>query len=195
MNSNPLILIQGPITLEQIRLQKQCWNGYTLLFSTWEGTPQNWFEDSDNFILSPIPEEKGPSNFNLQKTSTIKGCQWAIERGYERIVKWRCDQFPINALRILERFDWKELNLLGIVRHHDLEYVCDFFVGGTPHEVINFFEVPIEDEIPEILLTKNCKQRIKTHPHLLSNIIWQSRHGWGTINLKDYRPGGGTINS
>jgi hypothetical protein len=99
------IVIQGPIiprtTLEICMFYKKIYPHVQIVLSTWEG------EDSDPFkglkdehfavIQSIKPDAPGPSNINMQITSTITGINQLGDLGCTHILKTRTDTFLGNS--------------------------------------------------------------------------------------------------
>lgn len=199
--SGRCIIIQGPITKDQIIRHKKLWDGEKIIFSTWENTPYEWFEPSDEVILNKIPEDKGTTNLNLQKITTQMGCMRAKELGYDFVIKWRNDMFPTAKNVFLTLFDEFAFNIYTWVCANGYNYISDFFYGGSPTDIYELFEGPIYGINPEIVLSQTffekgfdkkkinfIKEKLTTQ---INDVIWESKHHWiGNCELSTYKPSG-----
>lgn len=96
------LIVQGPLlekenfTLESIRTYKKNFKNTIIIISTWEDqNPKLLFEiekEGVHIVLSPIPQNPGPLNINLQIISSQAGIVKAKELDVEFVYKTRSDQ-------------------------------------------------------------------------------------------------------
>ena len=99
------IVIQGPIiprtTLEICMFYKKIYPQVQMVLSTWESEdiePFQGLQDERFAIIgSEKPDVSGPSNINLQITSSIAGINHLINQGCTHILKTRTDIFLGNS--------------------------------------------------------------------------------------------------
>ena len=198
------IIIQGPITKEWVNFHKKIWEDEQLIFSTWENTPSEWFDNNDIVIYNKIPIETGTSNLNLQKITTQNGCLKAKEIGYDFVIKWRSDMFPTSKNILLHLFDESAFNIYSWISANGYNYISDFFYAGNPIDIYELFEGPTNGVNAEIVLSKTffdkkfddkkinfIRNKLVTG---INDIIWESHHQFGTVMLSTYRPGSGKCN-
>jgi hypothetical protein len=156
-NTNPYIgciVVQGQSKAEYIKEIKRGWEGFQIIFSTWEDTDKSLYEPTDIVIYNPYPEDRGIRNLGCQKTSTQSGFLLARELGWERALKWRSDQWPISGLALYYLFTEPGLNLYSWVRDSG-GYICDYFMEGPIQTIIDLFEVSPQCQFPEKNLTQS----------------------------------------
>jgi hypothetical protein len=93
------IVIQGPIiartTLEICKFYKRIYPEVQIVVSTWETENTDSFAALTDYHFSVIksvkPVSPGPSNINLQITSTINGINILLDQGCTHILKTRTD--------------------------------------------------------------------------------------------------------
>jgi hypothetical protein len=203
MNKN-CVIIQGPITREQVDRHKQIWKDDQIIFSTWETVSTDWFNADDVVLYNKIPNNTGISNLNLQKITTQAGCIKAKEMGYDFVIKWRNDMFPTTKNILLHLFDKSAFNIYSWISANGYNYISDFFYAGNPIDIYELFEGPTNGVNAEIVLSKTffdkkfddkkinfIRNKLVTG---INDIIWESRHQFGTIALSEYRPGTGKCN-
>jgi len=132
------VIIQGKTICENIERLKEDWKEFQIIFSTWENEPEYCYQDDDIVIYSSLPQNYGVGNLNLQKISSLVGFQKAKELGFERVVKWRYDLFPINANELNKLFDRNSLNFLSF-HDHNAGYLVDYFSEGSVDDMIELF--------------------------------------------------------
>ncbi len=196
------VIIQGPVTEEQVGRHKKIWDSEQIIFSTWETASSEWFDVNDVVIYNKVPEDFGTTNLNLQKITTQAGCLKAKEMGHDFVIKWRNDMFPTTKNILLHLFDKKSFNVYSWISANGYNYISDFLYAGHPNDVYDLFEGPIHGINPEIVLSQNFfdKQFDKKELNFIrgklvtgiNDIIWESHHGFGTVPLSQYRPGVGT---
>lgn len=152
------ILIQGPSNyVEKI---KECWKGFNLIFSTWEGS-ENMYKSDDLVIFSKPPIISGPCNLNYQKISTLNGLLKAKELGCSHVLKIRSDLIPTNASKFLSILDFESLNFLCWADHKVYKncggYLVDYLMFGPVDEMIKLwtFEENFFCNVPEVIITSN----------------------------------------
>ena len=153
------VVIQGEIRYPELLPKlRECWNGYQLIFSTWNYTPTGYFNSDDVVIYNSLPEMIGKKNFNLQKVSTIEGMRKAKELGWERAIKWRPDFLPKSGKDLAGLFSdgfnvyaWVET---GYHRDPQSGYITDFFMEGECDDIINLFDVNDDGWFPEYNITE-----------------------------------------
>jgi hypothetical protein len=143
------VVVQGPTHQQWLKLVRDSWDGYQIIFSTWENTDRGLYNESDIVIYNPIPSESGTSNLNLQKISTINGFLKAKELGWNRALKVRSDFSTKVADGFFGLFDTNKLNLHAYWNG----YVTDFFMEGEIDDIITLFEVPPTGPYPEWNIT------------------------------------------
>ena len=152
----PIVVIQGPINEYSYRNNLRAWDGWDVVYSTWEGSDVSYFTN-DNVILNPIPKEAGTQNINLQKQSTLAGLKWGKERGYTHAIKMRSDMWPTNSKYLSEIFYWNKLNFLCWVDHAG-GYVTDYFMAGSIEDLEILWDVDINPPYPEWAITQKIKE-------------------------------------
>lgn len=148
------VVVQGeinPIYLPQIR---KGWEGFVIIFSTWEGVDTKHFIPDDIVLLNDYPEDRGVSNLGCQKLSTQRGMELAKELGWKRAIKWRSDQWPINGKELVKNFTPNGMNIYSWINDNG-GYICDYFMEGEVDSIIELFDVPINGEFPERHLTRS----------------------------------------
>lgn len=187
----PIVVIQGPINEYIYRNNLRAWDGWDVVYSTWEGSDVTYF-DVDNFILNPIPKEAGSYNINLQKTSTLAGLKWGKERGYTHAIKMRSDMWPTNAKYLSELFSWNKLNFL-CWHDHNGGYVTDYFMAGPIEDLETLWDVDIYPPHPEWAITQKIKEVWGLEKiHLIldgleswNDVYWDHRGEF--VKLSDYQ--------
>lgn len=142
MNYKGCVVIQGGFSdFETVNELKRAFMGYQIIFSTWEDVDKSIFHPNDILILNEIPTDPGPSNFNLQKISTIAGVNAASELGWNRVIKWRSDMIPINFSKIMYLMDG-ELNLYLWVNSNS-GYITDYVMEGECWDIVKLFSTQV----------------------------------------------------
>lgn len=144
MNKEICIVIQGATQPQWLPTIKQGWEGYPVIYSTWEGTNPAYYDESDIVLYNPIPEA-GVRNLNLQRVSSLNGFLKAKEMGFKRVLKWRSDFYCPNPKLFLETFEEDKINFYSW--HRD-NYVTDFFIEGDIDEMIELFTLHNWNEVP-----------------------------------------------
>jgi hypothetical protein len=142
------VIIQGKTICDNIQRLKEDWKDFQIIFSTWESDPIYCYDSNDVVIYNTIPEVVGVANINLQKVSSLNGFIRAKELGFERVIKWRYDLFPINTKMLVNFFDEDSLNFLTFHNHHE-GYLVDYFAEGDVDKMISLFDVDIWVNYPE----------------------------------------------
>lgn len=107
------ILIQGPInkkvTFSFCNFVRTIYPDVKLVLSTWESEDTSLFDSliGENFFVvkSKVPSYPGPSNLNLQITSTKAGIEVLESKGCNYILKTRTDIFLTNP-QFLNYLTW-----------------------------------------------------------------------------------------
>ena len=183
------VVIQGQIHSDIIQQIKISWEGYQLIFSSWEGSDLQAFSQGDIVILNTLPQHTGVQNLNLQKISTINGLRMAKDLGWNRALKIRSDMWVNDADGVMGIFNPKKLNLYGW--HNHLEgYIMDFFMEGECDDIIKLFDVDVDGRYPEYILTKQLyNSGLNKKVHMVckdvndsANIYWWKHNYWMGIN-------------
>ena len=189
------VVVQGPTHSAWIKKVKESWIGYQVIYSTWEGTDKNYYDESDIVIYNPIPSDAGVTNLNLQKVSTINGFLKAKELGWTRALKVRGDFSTTTADGLFNLFDKNKLNIHGYWGR----YITDFFMEGEIDDIITLFETEsIDGQYPEWHLTKKLytsglnKKTICIVKKLVvdvADIRWEPKQYWfsahASLNFTD----------
>jgi hypothetical protein len=144
MDKDICIIVQGNINPEWIPLVKKGFKDYPTIYSTWEGTDRNLFDELDVVIYNPMPEA-GVKNLNLQRVSSLNGFLKAKEMGFKRVLKWRTDFYCPNTKEFLETFDRDCINFYS---WHNDGYITDFFMEGDIDEMIELFSFDNWNSVP-----------------------------------------------
>jgi hypothetical protein len=144
------VVVQGQTYPEYVDFVRRGWDGYQIIFSTWDTTDRAYYKADDIVIYNPIPADVGTKNLNLQKISTINGFLKAKELGWTRALKVRSDFSTTTADGFFELFDKYKLNLHGYWNG----YINDFYMEGTIDDILTLFDVPPGGPYPEWNLTK-----------------------------------------
>lgn len=151
------IVVQGPSI--NTRKIKEIFNGYNLIFSTWEGS-ENLYSKEDNVIFNKIPEYKGPMNFNLQKITTLNGIEDAINKGYGYVFKIRQDIIPTNFINFISNLDKDKINMFSWKNHEVYPncpgYLTDHLMLGRSHDLYSLWDIGDMswNNVPEIHITQ-----------------------------------------
>lgn len=138
------VVVQGASYDFIIPKLRKCWEGYQIIFSTWEGENKSLYFDSDIVVYSPQPKDRGIINFNYQKVSTLAGLEKAKELGWDRVVKWRSDLVCKNADGLFELFNPDSLNLYAWVTI-GVGYITDYFMEGEIDDLYKMFDTHCEE--------------------------------------------------
>jgi hypothetical protein len=144
------VVVQGQTYPNYLELVRKGWEGYQIIFSTWENTDRSLYKEDDIVIYNPVPSDVGTKNLNLQKISTINGFLKAKELGWTRALKARSDFSTTTADGFFELFDKYKLNLHGYWNG----YINDFYMEGEIDDILTLFDVPPGGPYPEWNLTK-----------------------------------------
>ena len=177
------VVVQGQTYPEYVESVRKGWDGYQIIFSTWDTTDKSYYGEDDIVIYNPIPADVGTKNLNLQKISTINGFLKAKELGWDRALKVRSDFSTTTADGFFELFDKTKLNLHG---YWD-GYINDFYMEGTIDDILTLFDVPPGGPYPEWNLTQklydsklneksNC--RVKKLEFDKADIKWERMGYW-----------------
>jgi len=144
------VVVQGQTYPQYVDSVRRGWDGYQIIFSTWDTTDRTYYNEDDIVIYNPIPADVGTKNLNLQKISTINGFLKARELGWDRALKARSDFSTTTADGLFELFDKNKLNLHG---YWD-GYINDFYMEGMIDDILTLFDVAPGGPYPEWNLTK-----------------------------------------
>jgi hypothetical protein len=195
MNTEDIcIVVQGPTVCEDVQNLKECWKGFTIVFSTWEDANKSCYSDDDIVIYNKYPANKGPHNLNLQRISSLNGFLKADSMGFKRVLKWRNDLKTNNSIELIKLFDKNSINFYAFI-HHREGYLNDLFMEGNIDDMINLFTIGsqhLNPSYPEFAFTKRmyqlgldsksnfiCKKLIKDEV----DIFWRSRSYWFSANV------------
>lgn len=169
------IVIQGPIisktTLEICKFYKRINPGVQIVVSTWETEDTDSFvaliDDHFTVIKSVKPVSPGPSNINLQITSTINGINLLLEQSCTHILKTRTD-ILLGNFSFLNYFMWMHFKgkKHSIVFSSFNSFLFRFFspsdqvMFGEASDISRFWSISLipEDQkidFPEKFLFKN----------------------------------------
>ena len=144
------VVVQGQTYPKYVDFVRRGWDGYQIIFSTWDTTDRTYYKADDIVIYNPIPSDVGTKNLNLQKISTINGFLKAKELGWDRALKARSDFSTTTADGFFELFDKTKLNLHGYWHG----YINDFYMEGEIDDILTLFDVPPGGPYPEWNLTQ-----------------------------------------
>lgn len=195
-NSECCVVIQGPTVAEYVKKNKECWSGFTIIFSTWENSDVSAYDlESDIVLFNKFPDTPGFGNWNYQRISSLNGVIKAKELGFKRVLKWRSDFMTNNASKLFSLFDKNKLNFYAFIPH-DNGYITDYFFEGDTNEIYEILNFESTGSFAEKLLTKRifdlglinktnfiCKKLNKE-----SDIYWHKMGYWlsDNINLETY---------
>lgn len=152
-NSKTVVVVQGPTNRDFVPAIRQSWEDVPIIFSTWEGTDFNCYENSDTVVFNKQPIEIGPANFNLQRVSSLNGFLKAKELGYTRVVKTRSDFSVKNPHGFLDLCKKDCITFYAFVQDRG-GYVADFLMEGDIDEMIDLFTIDKMPSFPEQGFTK-----------------------------------------
>jgi len=182
------VVVQGPTHSQWLNEVRESWDGYQIIFSTWDNADKNLYSESDIVIYNPIPSETGVKNLNLQKVSTINGFLKAKELGWNRALKVRSDFSTTSADGLFGLFDKDKLNFHAWWG----SYITDFYMEGEIDDIINLFEVDVHGQFPEWHLTKKLYESgLNTKSVCIVNklisekadIYWQPKQCWFSVHI------------
>jgi hypothetical protein len=182
------IVIQGSTICDNIEKLKNDWKPFPIIFSTWEGEPTYCYADKNDVVVySPRPEIVGVGNLNLQRVSSLNGFIKAKELGYDRVVKWRYDLFPINCEEIFKSFKSDCLNFLAY-HQHNAGYLVDYLSEGNVDDMIQLFtfsdfnvphaEVAFTNRLFELGFDKKINFILKNLEKDRVDIYWQKYNNY-----------------
>jgi hypothetical protein len=185
------LVVQGPTICENVLNIKKYWDGFPVIFSTWEGSNKNCYSVDDVVIYNEYPTNNGIKNLNLQKVSSLNGFIKAKELGYDRVIKWRQDFYPSDYTKLIKLFKKDSINLYAYMIHKH-GYITDYFMEGEINDMINLFNITdINVPYPEFAFTKRlfeikldkksnfiCKDLNKEN-----DIFWKSKNIWLSKNI------------
>jgi hypothetical protein len=188
MNKDFVIVIQGPIKLEYKVIENK-WEGFDLIWSTWEN---ELIDSKYPTILNKPPNKPGIKNVYYQQKSTLAGLLKAKELGYSKCLKWRSDQYPTNANKLISLFDKDKINVL-FWHNSQKGYYVDYFMYGDINKMISIWDFEINSYIsyPEEIITNQIYKNkidvmcIGDRLTNQNNIIWE-REGV-KIDLSTYK--------
>ena len=181
------VVVQGQTYPAYVDMVRDSWEGYQIIFSTWDNTDKTLYRESDIVIYNPIPSNAGTKNLNLQKISTINGFLKAKDLGWDRALKVRSDFVTTTADGLFGLFDKTKLNLHG---YWD-GYINDFYMEGEIDDIIILFEVGVDGNYPEWHLTKklydsglNKKSQciVKKLVKGIADIRWERMGYWFSVH-------------
>ena len=189
------IVVQGQTNPQYVKQIKECFKGYHIIFSTWEGTDRDIYDEWDVVLYNPIPADKGVANLNLQRVSSLKGFLKGKEMGFKRVLKWRSDFICASGEELFKLFPEDKLSFYAW--HRD-NYVTDFFMEGDIDEMINLFSFDgMNARFPEQAFTNRMFELgLDSKAHFVckdifepNDIKWLKRNYWFSFNTldNDYR--------
>ena len=177
------VVVQGPTYAQWTEKVRESWEGYQIIFSTWDNSNRSVYSETDIVIYNPIPSDVCVKNLNLQKVSTINGFKMAKELGWTRALKVRSDFTTTTADGLFSLFDKDKLNLHAYWNG----YINDFYMEGEIDDIITLFEVDTNGNFPEWKLTKKLyKSGLNTKSVCIVNklkfgeadIKWEPKDSW-----------------
>lgn len=151
--SKTCLVVQGRTEIDFVKSLKEKFKDIQIIFSTWENADKNAYDLHDIVLFNQYPSNFGPSNFHLQRISSLNGFLKAKELGFDRVIKWRCDLEPNNANELIQLFDTNCINFYSFVNHQH-GYIADFFMEGNVDDMINLFSIESNPPYPEFAFTK-----------------------------------------
>jgi len=132
------VVIQGPTT--HYSLMKKMWfsEKTDLIWSTWKGEEEKYTSE-DKVLFSDIPSQSGTRNLNMQKISTLKGLEYALDLGYDFAIKTRSDLHPTNVdgfIHLIQNSN-ECINTLFFVKNNS--YYTDYLYAGKIKDLIEIF--------------------------------------------------------
>lgn len=138
-----LVVVQGEIRYSPETIDNQ-WRGFNLVWSLWDDAN---IHTTNAVIKSKKPQSHGVGNIILQSEGTLRGLEYAKERGFTHVLKWRTDQYPTSAKQLVDLFDFTKINVLAKHQHQHGYYV-DYFMLGAVDDMINIWSVENTNDIP-----------------------------------------------
>ena len=189
------IIVQGQTNVEYVKQIKESFKGNHIIFSTWEGTDTDIYDEWDVVLFNPIPADKGVANLNLQRVSSLKGFLKAKAMGFKRVLKWRSDFICASGEELLKLFPEDKMSFYAW--HRD-NYVTDFFMEGDIDEMINLFSFDgMNARFPEQAFTNRMFELgLDSKAHFVckdifepNDIKWLKPNYWFSFNTldNDYR--------
>jgi len=186
---NICIIIQGPSS--NIARQRQCWNGYNYIFSTWTNDAKRNEYYDDNVIFSITPVHAGYKNINLQKISTLNGLHTAKNLGFTHCMKIRSDLYPTNTEKFMEILNHDKLNFISRHCYKVIDgldgYLIDYMQYGPIDMMIRLWEIDNVNfsTVPEICLSNNYNQYFKENDSyfLLDHLNTNNDLWWDRTNI------------
>ena len=189
------IVVQGQTNPQYVKQIKESFKGYHIIFSTWEGTDRDIYDEWDVVLFNPIPADKGVANLNLQRVSSLKGFLKGKEMGFKRVLKWRSDFICASGEELFKLFPEDKLSFYAW--HRD-NYVTDFFMEGDIDEMINLFSFDgMNARFPEQAFTNRMFELgLDSKAHFVckdifepNDIKWLKPNYWLSANTldNDYR--------
>jgi hypothetical protein len=189
------IVVQGETNPQYVKQIKECFKGKHIIFSTWEGTDRDIYDEWDVVLYNPIPADKGVANLNLQRVSSLKGFLKAKEMGFKRVLKWRSDFMCASGEELFKLFPDDKVSFYAW--HRD-NYVTDFFMEGDIDEMINLFSFDgMNARFPEQAFTNRMFELgLDSKAHFVckdifepNDIKWLKQNYWLSFNTlnNDYR--------
>jgi hypothetical protein len=183
------IIVQGPAYSNSIAQIRDCWKGYDVIYSTWEGG-EGLYTADEKVIYSKLPSYTGVKNLNYQKISTIAGLELAKELGYERALKWRSDMWTNNADELISKFTDGYNTFCWI--DADGGYLTDYWMEDTIDNLLNIWDIEPNGDFPERVLTDRITELgwidrvnlLMEHLNPNLDIFWNTRYGpyWMHVN-------------
>jgi len=188
------IVVQGQTNPQYVKQIKESFKGNHIIFSTWEGTDRDIWDEWDVLLYNTMPIDNGVKNLYAQKVSSINGFLKAKEMGFKRVLKWRSDFICANGEALLKLFPEDKMSFYAW--HGEDKYVMDFFMEGDVDEMINLFSFDtLNYKFPEEALTKRmfhlgldtkanfvCKDIFEPN-----DIKWLKHNYWLSENTLDNR--------
>jgi len=195
--NNLLVVVQGNRRCSPEIIDRH-WTGFNLVWSVWD---DDTIETHNPIIRNEKPKSAGVGNITLQSKGTLRGLEYAKEKGFTHVLKWRTDQYPTNAKQLVDLFDFDKINVLAKHNHdhvlakrdHTYGYYVDYFMLGNVDDMIKIWSVENTHNIP--YPEYEIKNRINTFGFSIkcicsyltddNDIIWTSRNNLklNTYNL------------
>lgn len=186
------IVVQGATDTHNVKEIKKSFDGYQIIFSTWEDADKSVYTKGDVVLYNKYPKDSGVVNLGLQKESTLAGLKKAKELGWESALKIRSDMWASNGTNLFSIFKEGKLNLLAWVDNVEGGYIIDY-LQYAPIEILEeLFDVEVNGWFPEHQLTKQFyKCKLDTNVNWIlrdlgeyADIHWNHRNG--AFNLSKY---------
>jgi len=186
------VVVQGATDTNNVKEIKKSFEGYQLIFSTWEDADKTAYTKNDIVLYNKYPKDSGVVNLGLQKESTLAGLKKAKELGWKSALKLRSDMWATNGTNLFSVFKEDKLNLLAWVENVEGGYIIDYFQYAKIETLEELWNIEVNGLFPEHQLTKQFyKSKLNTNVNWIlrdlgeyADIHWNHRNG--AFNLSKY---------